>query len=76
MPGIVARRRSLTYRPIRPPERRTGGFLWLHYDLANVAAEKWLLEHPDLSPALFEGQSTKDPAPRASITRMARSSRS
>jgi zinc transporter len=35
-------------------ERRTGGFLWLHYDLANVATEKWLLEHLELSSAFFE----------------------
>jgi zinc transporter len=35
-------------------ECRTGGFLWLHYDLANVATEKWLLEHLELSSAFFE----------------------
>jgi zinc transporter len=33
---------------------RSGGFLWLHFDLTNVAAEKWLHEHLALSPAFFE----------------------
>ena len=32
----------------------TGGFIWLHFDLTNVAAEKWLREHLALSPAFFE----------------------
>jgi zinc transporter len=39
---------------VREEARPTGGFLWLHYDLTNVAAEKWLREHRSLSPAFFE----------------------
>jgi len=38
----------------RDRARRSGGFLWLHFDLTNVAAEKWLHEHLALSPAFFE----------------------
>jgi len=30
------------------------GFVWLHFDLTNVAAEKWLREHLALSPAFFD----------------------
>lgn len=35
-------------------ESHASGFLWLHFDLTNVAAEKWLREHLALSPAYFE----------------------
>jgi zinc transporter len=35
-------------------ESADAGFVWLHYDLTNVAAEKWIRDHFTLSPAYFE----------------------
>jgi zinc transporter len=34
--------------------KETGEFIWLHFNAAHVAAEKWLKAHLDLSDAFFE----------------------
>jgi zinc transporter len=38
----------------REPTEKGADFLWLHFNLANVAAEKWLNGHLALSPGFFE----------------------
>jgi zinc transporter len=39
---------------IRGARESGGRFLWLHFNLAQVAAERWLREHAGLSPTFYE----------------------
>jgi zinc transporter len=35
-------------------EAPNGDFVWLHFDLADAGAERWLAEQPDVAPAFFD----------------------
>ncbi len=38
----------------RPPAERAGQFLWLHFNLSNTSAEKWMRAHLSLSDAFYD----------------------
>ena len=37
-----------------PPHTEQGGFIWLHFNLAHNASERWLIEHAALPDAFFD----------------------
>jgi zinc transporter len=41
-------------REAAAPETEPGGFVWLHFNLAHTAAEKWMREHLVLSDQFYE----------------------
>ena len=38
----------------KPADEKADAFIWLHFNLSNVAAEKWLHEHTDLPDEFYE----------------------
>jgi zinc transporter len=52
--AVTAQEALLWLNPISPPQAPEAGFVWLHFNLAHAAAEKWMREHVTLSDQFYE----------------------